>query len=149
MPGRTQPLTAADVMSADVTTVEIDAPIEHASWLLRKNRVSGLPVIGKDGSVVGVVSETDFLYLGDPEVRGMIHHKTSGLRVGEIMSSPPVTVGAGTPLVEAARLMRDERIHRVIVVDGDDRPIGVVAASDFVLGIANGGLDDGPNKETT
>lgn len=138
MGGTAPPLTAGDVMSTDPITVEVDAPIEHASWLLRTFHVSGLPVIANDGSVVGVISETDFLHFADPDVRQMIHHKRSGLRVGEFMSTPALTVRPSTPLAEAARLMRDEHIHRVIVVDDDDRPIGVVAASDFVLGIANG-----------
>ena len=48
------------------------------------------------------------------------------------MSRPPVTVLPGTSLVEAARLMSRERIHRVVVVDERGRPLGVLAAMDFV-----------------
>ena len=48
------------------------------------------------------------------------------------MSRPPITVLLTTPLVEAARRMVDERVHRVVVVDDEQRPVGVLAAMDFV-----------------
>jgi CBS domain-containing protein len=43
-----------------------------------------------------------------------------------------VTVDVDTPLPYAARLMLDERVHRLVVVDGQGRPIGVLSAMDFV-----------------
>jgi CBS domain-containing protein len=48
------------------------------------------------------------------------------------MSQPPITVLLTTPLVEAARRMVDERVHRVVVVNDDQRPLGVLSAMDFV-----------------
>lgn len=62
----------------------------------------------------------------------LLRRKPSGLRVGELMSSPAVTVAMTAPLVEAARIMRDNRIHRVVAVDEQGRPVGVLSASDFV-----------------
>ena len=125
-------LVAADLMTIDPVTVAFDAPIEEAERLIRTYRVSGLPVTDTDGGLVGVVSQTDFVHLANPDVRRLIHHETSGLRVGEVMSRPPVTVLPGTSLVEAARLMSRERIHRVVVVDERGRPLGVLAAMDYV-----------------
>ena len=55
--------------------------------------------------------------------------------VEEIMSRELVTVSSGTALPEAARLMLDHHIHRVLVVDGDDL-VGVVSAFDFVRVVA-------------
>ncbi len=94
--------------------------------------VSGLPVVDAAGALVGVISQTDFMHLGDPAVGNLIRHKQSGIKVGEVMSRPAVTVMLSTNLREAARTMIDERVHRVVVIDERQRPIGVLAAMDFV-----------------
>lgn len=131
-------LRAGDLMTIDPIVVAVDAPIEEAERLILDNRVSGLPVIDSDGALVGVVSQTDFMHLANPDVRSLIHHKASGIRVGEVMSRPPLTVLLSTPLLEAARLMRAEQVHRVVVVDDEQRPLGVLSAMDFVTLFAEG-----------
>lgn len=131
-------LTAADLMTIDPLVVPIDAPIEEAEDLIRRNRVSGLPVVDAHGELVGIISQTDFVHLDDPSVRAVIHRQPSGIRVGEVMSHPAVTVRLLTPLVEAARLMTSEHVHRLVVVDDRHRPLGVLSASDFVALYAEG-----------
>jgi CBS domain-containing protein len=136
-----QPQIAADLMTIDPVVVAADAPIDEAERLIRTYRVSGLPVTDERGELVGVISHTDFLYLARPEVRNLIRRQPSGIRVGEIMSSPPITVRMTAQLTDVARTMRDERVHRVVVVDEQQRPIGVLSAMDFVTLVA----DFGPN----
>ena len=53
------------------------------------------------------------------------------------MSRPAVTVLVTTPLPEAGRKMLDERVHRLVVVDDDHRPVGVLSAIDFVQIVAD------------
>jgi CBS domain-containing protein len=125
-------MTAADWMTIEPVVVAFDAPIEEAERLIRDHHVSGLPVIDGDGVLVGVISQTDFVHLDDPGVRSLIRHASSGIRVGEVMSRPALTVLLTTPLVEAAGIMTRERVHRVVVVDGQQRPLGVLSAMDFV-----------------
>jgi CBS domain-containing protein len=125
-------LMAGDLMTIDPVMVAVDATIEEAERLILDHEVSGLPVIDHSGALLGVLSQTDFMHLANPDVRSLIHHKASGIRVGEVMSRPPVTVLLTTPLVEAARTMREERVHRVVVIDDEQRPLGVLAAMDFV-----------------
>jgi CBS domain-containing protein len=132
-------LRAGDLMTIDPVLVAVDAPIEEAERLILARGVSGLPVVDQTGALVGVVSQTDFMHLANPDVRALIHHKESGIRVGEIMSRPPVTVDVTTPLVEAARHMVSERVHRLVVVDDRQRPLGVLSAMDFVTLVAEGG----------
>jgi len=131
-------LTAADLMTIEPVVVSYDALVEEAERLIRDHRVSGLPVVDQDGVLVGVISQTDFVHLADPDVRSLIRRASVGIRVGEVMSQPPVTVLLTTTLVEAARLMTQERIHRLVVVDEKDRPLGVLAAMDFVALFAEG-----------
>ncbi len=131
-------MRAGDLMSIDPVVVAVDAPIEEAERLILTHGVSGLPVIDEGGALVGVVSQTDFMHLANPDVQSLIRHKAGGIRVGEVMSRPPVTVLLTTSLVRTARIMRDERVHRVVVVGDDQRPLGVIAAMDFVTLFAEG-----------
>jgi CBS domain-containing protein len=138
MPAMQYELRAGELMTIDPVVVAVDAPIEEAERLILEHGVSGLPVVDDNGALLGVISQTDFMHLADPDVRALIHHKVSGVRVGEVMSRPPVTVTVSTPLVEAARSMVTERVHRVVVVDDDQRPLGVLSAMDFVTLFAEG-----------
>ncbi|HEY8178453.1 MAG TPA: CBS domain-containing protein [Candidatus Limnocylindria bacterium] len=131
-------LSAGDLMTIEPVMVAVDVPIEEAERLILDHGISGLPVVDQGGALVGVVSQTDFMHLANPDVRNLIHHKASGIRIGEVMSRPPVTVLLSTPLVEAARKMVDERVHRVVVVDDGQRPLGVLSAMDFVTLFAEG-----------
>ena len=119
-------------MTIEPVVVAVDAPIEDAQRLILDYNVSGLPVVDEAGALVGVVSQTDFMHLGNPDIQSLIHNKSSGMRVGEVMSRPAVNVTLTTSLAEAARTMVDERVHRVVVVDDHQRPIGVLSPMDYV-----------------
>ena len=128
----------ADLMTIDPVVVADDAPIEEAERLMRTYRVSGLPVVDAHGSLVGVISQTDFIHLDSPDVRSLIRHAGSGFRVGEVMSRPPITVPMTSGLTDAARLMVTEKVHRLVVVDDHQRPRGVLSAIDYVSMAAEG-----------
>lgn len=131
-------LRVADLMSIDPITISVDASIEDAEELLRHYHITGLPVVDADGRLVGVVSLTDLLYLAVPSVQALIRHRERGIRVGEVMSTPPVTIESTATLTEAARLMHEDRLHRLVAVAADGRPIGVISAMDFVALAAEG-----------
>ena len=131
-------LTVADLMTIDPIVIGVDAALEEAERLMRERHVSGLPVVDEQGELVGVISQTDVIEDGGMPMALLLRRKPSGLRVGELMTSPAVTVELTAPLVEAARLMRDNRIHRVVAVDERCRPVGILSASDFVALYADG-----------
>ena len=131
-------LRVADLMTIDPIVVSIDAPIEEAEELMRRNRVSGLPVVDVSGRLIGVISQTDILYLDVPAVRTLIRHRERGVRVGEVMSAPPVTIDVNASIQDAAIRMHGERIHRLVAVNEHGRPIGVISAMDFVALAADG-----------
>lgn len=131
-------LRVADLMTIDPVVVSMDATIEDAEALLRHHHIAGLPVVDVTGRLVGVISQTDFLFLAVPTVQALIRHRASGIRVGEVMSTPPVTIASEATLAEAARVMRDRSLHRLVAVDEHQRPIGVIAAMDFVALAAEG-----------
>lgn len=134
----TSDLRVADLMTIDPIVIAIDATIEDAEGLLRRNRITGLPVVDNDGRLVGVFSQTDLLYLEVPAVQALIRHHPRGVRVGEVMSTPPITIDGSATLLDAARTMNEERVHRLVAVDASGRPIGVISAMDFVSMYAEG-----------
>ena len=134
----TEDLIVADLMSLEPVVITADAPLEDAERLMRERAVSGLPVVDAEGSLIGVISQTDVIEDGDIPMAILLRRRPSGLRVGELMTSPAVTITPTAPLREAARLMRDRHIHRLVVVEGDERPIGVLSATDFVALYADG-----------
>lgn len=129
-------MAVGDLMTTDPVSVDVDATVEAAERLLAAYRISGLPVVDATGHLVGVLSRTDLFLEGGLASSQLVRGRASGLRVGEIMSSPPLTVGLSESLAEAARIMRDERVHRLVVVNERDEPIGVLSASDYVTLIA-------------
>jgi CBS-domain-containing membrane protein len=137
-PTATVDLRVADLMTLDPVVVPMDATIEQAEALLREHRITGLPVVDDEQRLVGVISQTDLLYLAIPSVRALIRHRDNGIRVGEVMSTPPVTIDAAASLTDAARVMHRDHLHRLVVVDSHGRPTGVIAAMDFVALAAEG-----------
>jgi CBS domain-containing protein len=128
----TSQLLVADVMTLDPIVVAEDAPLEEAGRLLRAYSVTGLPVVDEGGSLVGVISQTDLVAIQESPIGRLIRTEASGLRVGELMTSPAITIPMTGSLRDAARLMRDRRVHRLVALDEAGRPVGVVSASDFV-----------------
>lgn len=129
---RTENQRVEELMTLDPVTVPVDATIEDAEALLRDFHITGLPVVDAHGRLVGVLSQTDLLYLAVPSVRALIRHRADRIRVGEVMSTPAVTIDGSATLGEAARMMHRDHLHRLVVVDAHGRPAGVIAAMDFV-----------------
>lgn len=133
-----RPHTVADVMALDLVVVRATAPIEQAAELMDRHHVSGLPVVGSAGTLVGVVSQTDLVRARSTE---HLWANWPGLEVRHLMTSPAVTVQRSTPLAIAAARMERQHIHRLVVVADDDEsiPIGILSTTDLVHDIARAG----------
>jgi CBS domain-containing protein len=131
-----------DVMTTDVVTSPDDAAFRTVVELLSAQDVSAVPITDRSGRVVGVVSEADLLQKfesgqtgdrpGGSFRRGRDPDKTAATRASELMSSPALTVGADASLQDAAALMTAEHVKRLLVVDDDDRLIGIVSRADLL-----------------
>jgi CBS domain-containing protein len=130
-------LAVADVMTMDPITIHAAAPVEEAVELLTAYRITGLPVVDERERLVGVVSQSDLLAI-QPLIRAAVRGKPDGLKVGEVMSSPALTVPMSASLVEGARIMRDNAVHRLVALDDDGNPVGVLSGSDYVSLVAEG-----------
>lgn len=140
-------MTVRDVMTRSVVTVERRTPLKDVAQLLIHNAVSGVPVVGDDGAVVGVVSEGDLLikeqgraairhrplarFLGESaEARDQLA-KLEAVTAGNAMTSPAVTIASDRPIAEAAALMTRRRVNRLPVVD-DGTLVGILSRADLV-----------------
>ncbi len=92
---------------------------------LAENRIGALPII-EHGRVVGIFSERDIVYGLAAKGAAMLDGK-----VGDVMTSPAITVTADTPVLSALSLMTRRRIRHLPVVDGE-RLIGFVSIGDLV-----------------
>ena len=132
--------TVKDVMTAEVVTVRQETTFKEMAAVLRRYRVSALPVVDDAGHVIGVVSEADLLAkeaLADPgAVAGLLHHKdvrkAEGLTAGDLMTRPPVTASPGDPVEQAARMMHFMRVKRLPVVNSGGQLVGIVSRSDVL-----------------
>lgn len=138
-----------DIMTVDVVTVRPEAPLKKVGELLAALRISGVPVVDRDRAVIGVVSQGDILFkergpsqrtsalaqlLGLDESED--ERKREARTAAEAMSAPVVTIRPERPVREAARLMLDERVHRLPVVDEEGELVGIVTRSDLVRAFA-------------
>ena len=130
-----QALNVAELMSIDPVTIGADEPAHAAEKRMAERRVSGLPVVDRDGHLVGVVSQTDIVRA---HASGQSLEAWPGLAVRHLMTAPAITIRIDASLVDAARRMEDRHVHRLVVVASDDRtPIGVVSTLDLVGSLAD------------
>lgn len=143
--------TVRDVMTGSVISVAPEMPIKEVARLLVEHRISGLPVVGEDGTILGVVTEGDLLVkghdLGSLQRRPLarifgesrdtrsLRAKAEARTAGQAMSAPAITIGADASIHEAAAVMIERKVNRLPVVDGG-RLVGIVARADVVRTLA-------------
>ncbi len=117
------------VMSHGVISVNSKATVEEAVEAMATNSISSVLVKDKAGTPAGILTERDVLRLVD---EGVIHHS---LEVGDVMSSPVITVSNKKSLHEIIELMDMSKVRRLIVVDADNKVAGIVTQFDMVKGL--------------
>jgi len=122
-------MIARDIMTRNVYTTSAEASVQEVAQLLSRKNISGVPVIDKDGKMIGIVTEADIIGKVDRE----------GLRAADIMSPEIIAVDEETRVGEIAMLLTEHRIKRVPVVQHGKR-VGIVCRADIVHAVAQGHL---------
>lgn len=121
-------------MSTNPVTITTDCNITQALRVMRENQVRRLPVLDQDGELLGIVSEKDLLYASPSPATSLsiyeMHYLLSQLRVAELMTTDLMTVNSDTPLEEAARIMADNKIGGLPVLD-DGQLVGIITETDI------------------
>lgn len=152
---KSQPsLRASDIMTAEPVCIDLGSTIRQVARLFDEHEISGAPVVDSAGRLVGVVSRTDLVrrYTSgeddrDPRMLAELfsyeNEDDEGLMpeqiiaVDDFMTDDPVTAGPAAPVKDVAAKMVAARVHRVIIVDRDNTPIGIVTSLDLVKALAS------------
>ena len=110
----------SDLMTESVITVEPHATIDRVRRILQRNKVGALPVVDPDGQPVGIVSATDLV----PSLDG-------DSRVSAVMTEKVYTVPKYDDVSVAARIMRNHKIHRLVVTH-EQRVVGMITTFDLL-----------------
>ena len=132
------------LMRADVVTVPPEMPLKGVANLFVLNQISGAPVCDAEGHILGVVSEGDILWkeLGLPEERrrgyGLVldlaygdSRRGAARTAAEAMTTPAITVSPTAPVSSAAKLMVENAVNRLPVVE-DNQLVGIITRADLV-----------------
>ena len=121
-------------MTRNPVTATPDMSIGEASDLMKREKVHRLPVLDKDKNLVGVITEKDILHASPSPASSLSIHEMayllSKLTVKKLMTKDPVTISEDTTVGEAARLMSDQDLSCLPVVNGS-KLVGIVTKSDM------------------
>ena len=135
-------MRAQDVMSSPVVTARPDQPVKEIAALLAERGFTSAPVVDDDGHVVGVVTEADVLRDRiPPDARSRVwndlpEQPCPAAFVADVMTTPAVAVTPGADVSEIARMMLDDHVRAVPVVDGGHGVVGIVTRRDLLRCIA-------------
>lgn len=148
-------MKVADIMTRKVHSLSPEMSVKEAAQFFLRKKISGAPVVDSQGKLVGIVTESDlimeevklqfptffhlldgFIFLSNWRDYEEKLRKAVGLKVGEVMSSPVITVEADASVEEAATLMIEKQVSRLPVVD-KGRMVGIVSKRDLVKAIAD------------
>ncbi len=123
-------VSVRDYMSTNLITFTPDMEVMRAINELVKHRISGAPVVGKDGSVVGMLSERDCLNVG------LIAAQESCVAgpVSQFMTAKVVSVDPDTNLTQLASMFLSNSFRRYPVID-NGKLIGIISRSDVLKAI--------------
>jgi acetoin utilization protein AcuB len=127
-------MNVATHMSRNPLSVQGDTPVSVARDLMKKEKIHRLPVVDKQGHVIGIVTEKDILYASPSPASTLdvyeIHSLLAKLTVDKVMTKNPLTVNADLPLEEAARIMADNNISGLPVTENRILT-GIITESDL------------------
>lgn len=160
-------MLVANWMSKNLVALDPDSTMSQATRLIREHHISHLPVIDKNGHLKGIVSDRDVKRASASDATTLSVHELayllSRMKIIDIMTRDPVTVGPYDTIEEAAMIMLERGISGLPVVDDNSAVVAMITQSDIfralisLTGITHGGiqfaldLDDRPGsiKEVT
>ena len=140
-------MKAHEIMTRNVVTVGPATPVQEIAALLAEKRISGVPVVTPDGTVLGILSESDLLrrtelgterkrkwwlkFFADPDEMAREYAKSHGLKAEDIMSRQLVSVRDDAELSEIADLLEQRKVKRLPVVR-EGKLVGIITRGDLV-----------------
>ena len=137
---------ASDIMTKEVIFVERNTSLKEVAKRMACHVISGVPVIGNEGKVSGVISEKDFLsHMGNKDTMSFMAIITQCLsnkeclampihkkKAEDIMVSPAITVNENTSVFEILNIFTEKKINRVPVLNQKMKLTGIVSRADIL-----------------
>ena len=124
-------VTVGEWMHRGVISCAAETPVAEVAALMDSNDISALVVVNDAGDAVGVISRTDLV--NARFIQPYLKH-WRGMSAEHLMTAPAVTVSPETSIHEAARLLQEKHIHRLVVaeeISGHVRPLGILSVTDL------------------
>jgi CBS domain-containing protein len=132
-----------EIMTTSVKTARPTDPVRDIATIMCFNKISGLPVVDGEGSLVGMISEKDILHAMFPKLQDFIANPSTpdferlereyrdvvSLRVADLMTAIVYTAEPDMPVLKAASIMFRNRIRRIPVSQGG-RLLGIISIGD-------------------
>ncbi len=114
-------------MVVNPITIQPEATLAQAQAIMAENHISGIPVVEKDGKLVGIVTNRDVRFAANPDQP-----------VAELMTADNLAVvPAGVTQEEAKRQLHQRRIEKLLVVDDQYRCVGLITVKDIEKAVMN------------
>ncbi|HEX6644796.1 MAG TPA: CBS domain-containing protein [Gemmatimonadales bacterium] len=128
-------MKASDLMTPDPACITPNDSVQDAARMMGSYNVGSLPVVegGDNKRLIGIVTDRDLAL-------GVIGEGRFDAKVGDIMTPNPRTVRKDDDLEAASRIMAEEQVRRVPVVDEKGHVVGMIAQADLAL--AEAGVTD-------
>jgi CBS domain-containing protein len=140
-------MNAAEIMIHPVVAIRPETTVAEAARLMLSHRISGLPVLDRNGTVLGIISEGDLLrraetgterrrprwleFLASPGRLAQDYALANARKVSDVMTAPVVSVAPDTPIEEIVRVMERRRVKRLPVIE-NARLVGIITRADLV-----------------
>jgi len=143
-------LKARDIMTTEVISIGPEASVTQVAALLDTHRISGLPVVDREGRLLGVITQSDLvqqardlelppaislmdlrIFLETPSHFQRRLEKMLGGTVRQVMTAKPITISPETPVSEVAALMARKKVHTLPVMKGE-KLVGIIGKIDLI-----------------
>ncbi len=128
-------------MTSPAITIGPDMGVQEALAMMRREKVRRFPVIDRHGNLIGIVSEKDLLNAAPSDATSLsiweINYLLSKLTVDKVMAKDVITITGDTPIEEAARIMVDNQVGGLPVVNsqaagkGGKKVIGIITETNL------------------
>lgn len=123
-----------DWMTREVVSIPPNTTLPEAHLLMTQKQIRRLPVL-QNGRLVGIVTRGDVRGAEPSGATSLsiweLNYLISNLKIGQIMTPNPMTISQDATIGEAARLMMENKISGVPVVDGEGKMVGIITESDI------------------
>ncbi|HIQ36512.1 MAG TPA: CBS domain-containing protein [Desulfocapsa sulfexigens] len=136
-----------DWMATTVLTVDASTSVMRAGRTMKDNKIRRLPVVSH-GKLVGIITDRDLKEASPSSKTEMDMHEMyyllSEMKVKDVMSANPVSLGQDDTLEKAALVMLNETISGLVIIDDDGNLVGLLSESDVLRGFIHAtGIQDG------